>query len=112
MRNAFIAFLRRADLLLTPFVYLAASLLRVIRWNLNKMPFSKRALLKAGAFPVVNHFYDPLFDPRQLRFPLDQERNLPGIDWNVDEQLRLLEGFSYSEEIRETLQAGDGERPF
>ncbi len=88
------------DLLAVPLVYPAALLLRTIRRiGVQRLPFSKRALLRVGVFPIRDHFYEPLFDERRLRGSLDTERNLPGIDWNVEEQLRLLQSFPVSAEL-------------
>jgi predicted O-methyltransferase YrrM len=36
---------------------------------------------------------------------LEKERDLPGIDWNVAEQLQLLEKFEYNGELRELLDS-------
>jgi len=66
-------------------------------------------LLQVGVFPIRNHYYEPLFDGRQLRHKLSQKRRLPGIDWNVDVQLALLNSFSTAQEIRKfTNQHFDG----
>jgi hypothetical protein len=43
--------------------------------------------------------YEPRFNYANLNYPLTQERELIGIDLNVNEQLSLLEKFSYSGEI-------------
>jgi hypothetical protein len=52
-----------------------------------------------GVFPVRKHYYEPLFDARILKHPLDEVRQLPGIDWNVSEQLQLLSCFHFEEEL-------------
>lgn len=65
------------------------------------MPFCKWVLIRIGVFPILNHYYEPLFDSNDLRYPLDQPRNLPGIDWNDAEQLSLLEKFNYNKELEE-----------
>lgn len=56
-------------------------------------------LLRAGCFPLRDHYYEPAFDNEPLRSLLAVERDLPGIEWNRDEQLRLLESFSYQDEL-------------
>jgi len=45
------------------------------------------------------HVPDPAFHPDDLRKPLDAPRNLPGIDFRADEQLKLLQSFDYQEDI-------------
>lgn len=95
------ALLPLADLLAAPFVYPSALLLKLVRKaGVHRLPCCKRALLGVGVFPVLNHYFEPLFDYRSLRHPLDQDRHLPGIDWNGPGQLAVLGEFSFAEEIR------------
>lgn len=89
------------DLLLAPFLIPAAVLMRLLRRaGAERMPICRRILSAVGVFPVTNHYYEPLIDFSLLSRPLDQPRNLPGIDMNVAEQLNLLKEFQYSEELR------------
>ena len=50
--------------------------------------------------PVRNHYYEPLFDERNLHKPLSDDRQLPGINWNLEEQLSILNQFNYNEEFK------------
>lgn len=94
------------DVLLLLLVYPAALLLKGIRWiGVARLPLCKRALMQVGVFPIRNHYYEPLFDARHLDKPLDQDRELPGIDWNVEGQLALLQAFHFGEELREVPSA-------
>src|SRR5688572_16196225 len=89
-----------ADIIAAPVVYPSALLLKAVRRiGVQKMPFCKRALLAVGVFPIRNHYYEPLFDTRDLTAPLDEVRSLPGIEWNTAEQLSLLENFQYNDEL-------------
>jgi len=63
------------------------------------MPVSKFIFEKVGVFPIVDHYYEPLFNSRHLRHDLDQDRSLPGINWNIDGQLQLLNSFQYQKEL-------------
>jgi len=100
MKILSIKILPLADLLLAPIVYLVAYLLKAIRRvGMSKMPLCKRTLIHVGVFPIRNHYYEPLFDSRLLRHPLNQNRFLPGIEWNTDEQLHLLKSFNYNDEL-------------
>jgi hypothetical protein len=102
MKRRIKQFLPLADTLLAPVVFVAACLLKAIRQaGVRRMPFCKRALMQAGVFPIQNHYYEPLFDDRLLRRPLDQIRDLPGIDWNTDEQRVLLGSFSFNDELQD-----------
>ncbi len=101
MKNLITTLLPLADIILAPFVYPAGYLLKIIRKvGVWRMPFCKRVLMQVGVFPIRNHYYEPLFDGRMLCRPLDQNRNLPGIDWNIDEQLNLLKSFGFNEELK------------
>lgn len=90
-----------ADILLAPFVYPAGFFLKAIRKaGVWRMPFCKRAFMRVGVFPIRNHYYEPLFDSSKLKHSLSDDRDLPGIDWNVNEQLDLLNKFCFSEELK------------
>jgi hypothetical protein len=89
------------DIILCPIVFPAAYLLKAIRRaGIQRMPLCKRVLLHIGVFPIRNHYYEPLFDARELRHSLSHDRHLPGIDWNVGEQIALLEKLCFSEELK------------
>ncbi len=90
------------DILLLPFVLFSAIVLKTIRKiGLHKLSLSKKILLKVGVIPIINHYYDPLFLKKDLQKPLNEERNLPSIDWNVKEQLSLLNSFDFSKEFKD-----------
>ena len=55
--------------------------------------------MRIGVFPIRNHYYEPQFDNRKTKQPFSQDRSLPGIDWNIDEQLELLNKFTLSHEL-------------
>lgn len=89
------------DLLLAPLLIPAAVLMRLLRRaGAERMPICRRVLSTIGVFPVTNHYYEPLIDFSLLSRPLDQPRNLPGIDMNVAEQLNLLKEFHFGEELK------------
>ena len=91
---------RILDLSFTPVVFSSGLLLRFIRSRgIARFPLSKTALLAAGVFPITNHYYEPRFDFRRMRRRPEEERPLPGIDWNVDGQLRFLERLTFAEEL-------------
>jgi hypothetical protein len=113
MRSFFKAILPFVDIALAPAVYPAAYLLKAIRRaGISNMPFCKRILMQVGVFPIRNHYYEPLFDSRMLRRPLDHDRALPGIDWNINEQLSLLKSFCFNEELKDVPAAKVDELTF
>lgn len=56
----------------------------------NRLPLSRKLLVGMGVFPIIDHYYEPLFDPRHLNERFSEPRDLPGIDWNEHRQLDLL----------------------
>jgi predicted O-methyltransferase YrrM len=90
------------DFTLLPFTFLGGIILKMMR---NKYfagyPLNKKLLLKIGVFPITDHYYEPLFNPKYIRHSLDTDRYLPSIDMNIQEQLGLLEKFNYSGELLE-----------
>jgi hypothetical protein len=102
-----------ADVIAAPIVYPAALLLKLIRMaGVHRMPFCKKALLQVGVFPIRNHYFEPLFDCKSLRTPLGGERNLLGINWDVTEQLNLLQSFRFNDELAGMLSLEPGEFSF
>jgi len=88
------------DILLAPFTLAGALLFTFIRrGGIQRMPVSRKILLKVGVFPIVRHYYEPQFDHRQLARSLREDRPLPGVQWNAQEQLELLGKFHYAEEL-------------
>jgi predicted O-methyltransferase YrrM len=67
--------------------------------GVSKMKVSKWIFKKVGVFPIVNHYYEPLFVETHIKNPLNKDRNLPGIRWNDNGQLALLHQFNYQEEL-------------
>lgn len=98
-------FIPAADIVLVPIVYPAAWLLKGIRRvGVHRMPHCKSALMNVGVFPIRNHYYEPQFDNRNPKLDFSQDRTLPGINWNISEQLKMLERFVFSEELADTPQ--------
>ena len=103
MKATILKLLPIVDLLLQPFLVPAALLLsRIRRTGLHRLPKCRETLITLGVFPILDHYYEPQFNFRQLRRSLSEERRLPGIDMNVDEQLQLLAKFSFASELAET----------
>jgi predicted O-methyltransferase YrrM len=91
---------RLFDLLAAPITYLAALFMRAVRHiGLTKLPITDRIFRHVGIYPIVDHYYEPLFNPRLLRRPLSLPRSLPGIDFNETGQLALLAHFRFGAEL-------------
>jgi hypothetical protein len=88
------------DIMLMPFVYAAAWLLKnVRRAGVQRLPLCKSALMNVGVFPIRNHYYEPQFDNRTPKPDFSEDRNLSGVNWNISGQLELLERFMFSQEL-------------
>lgn len=101
MRQVLKAIVPIMDLCVAPFVLIAAFLLKVLRRaGVERFPISRRCLSAVGVFPIVDHYYEPLINFDLLIHPLEQARNLPGVDLNTRGQLELLRQFRYSDELQ------------
>jgi Methyltransferase domain len=88
------------DLLLVPIVVIASLVMLVTRkLGFARLPRALQALRAVGVFPIRDYYYEPLFNPKHLRKPLSEDRELAGIDWNLPEQLSLLEKFRFGDEL-------------
>lgn len=97
------------DLLMLPWVFVAAGLLRwVRRFGVGRLPFTRNLLVRLGVLPIIDHYYEPLFQPKHLRYPLSADRNLPGINWDLPGQLALLDKFRFSGELMDIPLRSEG----
>jgi Methyltransferase domain len=92
---------RSTDILFSPLTLFSSIWHKFIRsGTARQMPLSENIFMSVGVLPIKDHYYQPLVNPRKhLRKPLNEPRLLPGIQWNVDEQLSLLKAFRYQEEL-------------
>lgn len=71
-----------------------------VKKNSNK-PYAEKILLKKGLWPIFDHYYQPLFNPKKyLHKSLRDDRFLPGLDYNISEQLSFLHVLNFSEELK------------
>ena len=56
----------------------------------HKLIFSKKILDVIGIFPLNDHYYEPLFNSKHIKHSLQNDRYLPGIDLNKEDQLKNL----------------------
>jgi hypothetical protein len=95
-------FLKSLDIILLPFIYVSAVIFKFIRKNdFSFFTFkrTKKILLKVGIYPLIDHYYEPLFHPRHFYKPTRQDRFLPGVDFNDKGQFEFLESLKYTEEL-------------
>lgn len=67
-------------------------------WN-NDSLISKFIFNKIGVFPILDHYYEPLFNIKRLTHSLSEDRQLNGIDFNLPEQFSLLKKFNFRDEL-------------
>ena len=90
------------DKLLFVLVIPSALILKLYRrLGSQDMKLSSLILKKIGVFPIRNHYYEPLFKFSDNDKKLLVNRKLPGIKFNVDDQLNFLENFIYKDELLE-----------
>lgn len=101
---------RVVDFILLPFATVAAAVLKLVRRiNLHRLPLVRRALLTIGLLPVRHHYYEPFVSPSDLRHPLTKDRTIVGLDLNVPEQLKLMNEFSYTQELSSLPHSNPGD---
>jgi hypothetical protein len=100
MKKIILSIVGVIDIILVPFIIPSAVTMWLTRRiGLQKLPFSRKVMLKIRLLPVIDHYYEPLINPKHLRFSLRKKRNLVGINWNIEEQLSLLNEFKYQSEL-------------
>ena len=48
---------------------------------------------------MINHYYEPQFDFKETKHSFSEERSLPGINWNVKEQLNTVKELGFAVEL-------------
>jgi hypothetical protein len=96
------------DLLFAPLVALAGCMFAGMRrTGVEHFRLSRRILAAVGVFPVRDHYYEPLVNPKHLHRDLSEERELPGLCLNESGQLEFLKKLCYRGELNE-LMGRDG----
>ena len=87
------------------------------KFGSHKLTLSKSILKKIGIFPLTSNYYEPLFNFDNLKNKLSEKRNLPGIQFDIDSQIKSLRKFNYQKELDKLsfninnnfFEAGDAE---
>ena len=89
------------DVLFSPFTLFATLWLKYIQTRgLHNFKLAEKIFMKVGVLPVVDHYYYPMINPRKhLRYSLRDDRRLPGINLNTENQVKLLNEFHYTDEL-------------
>ena len=67
----------------------------------HKLTLSRSILKKFGIFPITSNYYEPLFNFDNLKNNLNEKRNLPGINFDIDKQIKNLNNFSFNKELQD-----------
>ena len=87
------------DILFSPLTLVAGIWFRVVRfWSFRNLPVTKSILLKLGVFPIVDHYYEPLFDFRKAGVRKISSK----LDFNDARQLELLSQLTFDVELQNT----------
>lgn len=93
------------DVITIPFVGLSAIILKTYRRvGSKRLKLNTKILRMIGVFPIIDHYYEPLFNDAYLKKPLSKKRNLPGINFRHKEQLSTLNCLTYQEDFDKFLQ--------
>lgn len=88
--------------ILSPFTFLSVLWLKMVLKVKQKGNVEDRIFSSLGVLPVPDHYYQPLVNPKKhLKKSLRADRNLPGINLNVQEQLEILSKFNFNDELLE-----------
>jgi predicted O-methyltransferase YrrM len=83
------------DLILWPLSLLAACWFRIAKYlGLYKLPLLKHTLFRVGVFPIVDHYYEPLFNPQRASTDWRREYLL-NFELNDQQQIELIERLNY-----------------
>jgi predicted O-methyltransferase YrrM len=97
MKNKFYGLILRLG---KPITYLSAYWLKFVKNVDTKGKHSDKAFMKIGLLPLLDHYYQPLINPKKhLHKSLRENRDLPAIKFNDEEQIDLLNKFNYNDEL-------------
>lgn len=102
------------DLVTFPLVLLSLLQLKATRLHGNYayMGLAKRLFRRIGVYPLLDHYYEPLFNPAHLHRDLGEPRPLPGLRLDTGAMLARLEEIARPEELAAVPLSGQGgDRP-
>ena len=94
-----------SEIFCLPFLLVSGSIMYIYRRiGSQRLNLSTRALKALGVFPIRDHYYEPLFNHKNLSRNLKETRYLPGIDFNENSQIKFLEKLNYQREFRDFVE--------
>ncbi len=99
------------DPFLAPLGFAAAAVLNPIRRKWMSLPLTRKAVRAAGILPQRDHYYDKQF--RFEDYDDQNPRDLPGVDLNVEGQLKFLDTLVYADELQAMdIQSGGSSKDY
>ena len=87
------------NVIMLPLTWLAGKWLWWLRnQRIENFPYTRILFSNMGVFPIIDHYYDPLFQEKYLHKSSGDQRNLY-IDWNTEFQLNWLRELDFSQEV-------------
>ncbi len=100
MRRLFKIVLTLFELVSLPILIIGAFLLKFYRTRGSKrLKLSTKILKSIGVFPIIDNYYEPLFNDKKILNDLSAPRKLPGIEFNYANQLIFLKKLTYQNEF-------------
>lgn len=100
MKSKIILF-KVVEVILTPITILTAIYMKFLtKGGIHKTIFADKIFMNLGVLPIRDQYYQPLINPKKhLKKALQEDRNLPGINFNISCQLNILNSFNYNNEL-------------
>lgn len=101
-KKILIFFAKIIDIVLSPITFISSIWLLFIRkLGIRRMELSKYIFKSVGVLPINDHYYEPLIaNSKNISKEYDNARNLPGIDFNIEKQLEILNSFNFQNELK------------
>ena len=98
MKNILAYLFKITDIILLPFLFFSGLIMKFYRTvGSKRLTTSTNLLKKIGVFPIRDHYYEPLFKNNSLN--LSFKRNLPGINLNIEKQIKFLDNLIYQSDF-------------
>jgi predicted O-methyltransferase YrrM len=83
------------------FILIPASIIFLLYRKIgsHKLIFSKKILKLIGVFPIRDHYYEPLYNFDRLKRDLYKNRNLSGIKFDLNNQLKNIRKLNFADEL-------------
>src|SRR4051794_30826185 len=92
-------FLSALDLAAASLTIVCTPLLKLLARVDGRFPMARRVMDMLEVSVIRHHYYSPMVKSTDLHRPLDKARELPGLDLNVEQQLRLIRQFTFRREL-------------